>query len=101
MSQITTHILDTSIGKPAAGVAVVLYKQHDDYWDIIAANTSDKNGRITEFADQNGKLLPGVYKLKFEVQEYFEVPAFFPFVEIAFVVEKGEHYHVPLLISPF
>ena len=100
MSQITTHILDTSIGKPAVGVPVVLYKQHDDYWDVIAANTTDKNGRVTEFADQNGKLLPGVYKLKFEVQEYFE-NTFFPFVEVVFVVEKGEHYHVPLLISPF
>lgn len=101
MSQITTHILDTSLGKPAAGVPVVLYIQHDDYWDIIAANTTDKNGRITEFADQNGKLLPGIYKLKFEVKEYFEEDAFFPFVEVVFTVSKGEHYHVPLLLSPF
>ena len=101
MNKITTHILDTSRGKPAAGVPVVLYKQHDDYWDIIAANTTDKDGRVTEFADQNGQLLPGVYKLKFEVQNYFEGESFFPFVEVAFSVSKGQHYHVPLLLSPF
>jgi 5-hydroxyisourate hydrolase len=99
--KITTHILDTSRGKPATGVPVILYKQHDDYWDVVAANTTDKNGRIAEFADQNGQLSSGVYKLKFEVKEYFEGDAFFPFVEVVFNVSKGEHYHVPLLLSPF
>lgn len=101
MSKITTHILDTSLGKPASGVPVVLYKQHDDYWDVIAANTTDKNGRISEFPDQTGKLTPGVYKLKFEVKDYFKEDVFFPFVEVVFYVSKGEHYHVPLLLSPF
>lgn len=101
MSKISTHVLDTSTGKPAAGMPVVLYKQHDDYWDIIAANTTDKDGRITEFADQNGKLLAGVYKLKFDVKDYFKGSAFFPFIEIAFSVSAGEKYHVPLLLSPF
>lgn len=101
MNKITTHILDTSIGKPATGIPVILYKQHDDYWDVIGANTTDKNGRISEFPDQHEKLNSGIYKLKFEVHAYFEGDSFFPFVEIVFVVDKGEHYHVPLLLSPF
>ena len=101
MNKITTHVLDTSIGKPAAGVPVILYKQHDDYWDVIAANTTDKNGRIAEFPDQIEKLSSGIYKLKFDVKAYFEEDAFFPFVEVVFRVSKGQYYHVPLLLSPF
>jgi len=106
MSQITTHILDTSRGKPAQGVPVILYRQHDNdsYWDIIAANTTDKDGRIKEFADQNGQLTPGVYKLKFETSQYFErhtTSSFYPCIEVMFNVSKGEHYHIPLLLSPF
>jgi 5-hydroxyisourate hydrolase len=104
MTKITTHILDTSRGIPAPNVPVVLYKQHDDYWDVIAANNTNKDGRISEFSDENGHLTPGIYKLKFETKEYFDhhaVTSFFPFVEIVFTVNKGEHYHVPLLLSPF
>ena len=104
MSKITTHILDTSLGLPAQDVAVVLYSQHDDYWDVVAANNTNKEGRITGFVDDNGKLPPGIYKLKFETKDYFDrlnTSSFFPFVEIVFVVSKGEHYHVPLLLSPF
>jgi 5-hydroxyisourate hydrolase len=104
MSQITTHILDTSRGKPAQGVPVILYRQHDDYWDIIAANTTDKDGRITEFPDQDDPLIPGTYKLKFETSQYFErhtTSSFFPCVEVIFTLSNGEHYHIPLLLSPF
>ncbi|SFD60864.1 5-hydroxyisourate hydrolase [Chitinophaga sp. CF118] len=104
MSQITTHILDIARGIPAQGVPVILYRQHDDYWDVVAANTTNKEGRIKEFPDQNGKLEPGNYKLKFETKEYFErndTTSFFPFVEVVFTVSEGKHYHVPLLLSPF
>lgn len=106
MIQITTHILDTARGKPAQGVPVILYRQHDNdnYWDIVAANTTGKDGRIQEFADQTGLLTPGIYKLKFETTQYFErhtTSAFYPFIEVVFDVAKGGHYHVPLLLSPF
>lgn len=104
MTKITTHVLDTSRGIAAQNLPVVLYQQHDDYWDVIAANNTGKDGRISEFATQNRELTPGIYKLKFETKEYFDhhsITTFFPFVEIVFTVNKGEHYHVPLLLSPF
>ena len=105
MSQITTHILDTSIGKPAEGVEISLYKQ--DYLDFqkLAVGTTNADGRVTNLLDVRDVLPTGIYKLKFETQHYFKnlgITSFYPFVEIIFQVnDGGEHYHVPLLLNPF
>ncbi|MGI9316724.1 MAG: hydroxyisourate hydrolase [bacterium] len=104
MSQITTHILDTSIGKPAPDVAVTLLFDEDEGWRQIAADRTDQDGRLGDWLG-GISLHPGTYKLHFAVAEYFErrvSEAFYPYVEIVFTVAaEGQHYHVPLLLSPY
>lgn len=104
MSQITTHILDTSRGTPAQDIIVTLYGQQGITWDYIATGATDPEGRITNLLEEDLVLPPGIYKLKFETQQYFEqlnTPAFYPCIEVFFHISGPEHYHVPLLLSPF
>ena len=104
MSQITTHILDTTLGKPAAGVAISLHHQKGAEWTKLTEGVTNTDGRIPNLLDKNTVLPIGVYKMRFEVQPYFEwlhVRSFYPFVEIVFNVTSAEHYHVPLLLNPF
>ncbi|MFM2358929.1 MAG: hypothetical protein RLY16_922 [Bacteroidota bacterium] len=104
MSQITTHILDTSIGKPAAGVAISLHEQLENGWQQIANGITNADGRIAGLLPA-GEVLPiGVYKMIFETKSYFEAKAiesFYPVVEIIFHLKTSEHYHIPLLLNPF
>jgi 5-hydroxyisourate hydrolase len=102
MSQITTHILDTSKGKPASGVKVFLYRQHDEDWREIGSGITNADGRIDDLLLTF--LSDGVCKIKFETKAYFEaisLESFYPFVEIIFEVFAGQHYHLPLLLSPY
>ena len=105
MSQITTHILDTTRGKPAQGVTIALYHQAGSEWTEIALGTTNTDGRIADLLPKDKLLAAGIYKLYFETQVYFDrlnVATFYPFVEIVFHISgNGEHYHVPLLLNPF
>lgn len=106
MSAITTHVLDTSTGRPGAGIAVVLERKTDSAgWQAIAEGTADSDGRIKDLLLANEILVPAHYRLIFETGPYFllqNIECFFPQVTISFVVEDAEqHYHVPLLVSPF
>jgi len=105
MSQLTTHILDTTLGRPAAGVAIALHEPAGpDAWREIARGTTNADGRIPDLLPPAQRLAPGVYKLKFFTREYFErmsTPHFYPIVEIYFTVADDAHYHVPLLLNPF
>jgi 5-hydroxyisourate hydrolase len=105
MSQITTHILDTTLGKPARGVEVSLHQQEASGWKKLADGATNIDGRVTSLLPKDEILPDGIYKMRFETQAYFDelgVPAFYPFVEIAFrITGAGEHYHVPLLLNPF
>ena len=104
MSQITTHILDTSKGKPASGVTVILYRGENDQWTEIARGKTNNDGRIMELLQKEVLLEIGIYKLRFETKDYFDrehIPTFFPYVEIDFDIRFSEHYHIPLLLSPF
>lgn len=108
MSQITTHVLDTSKGKPAEGIEVILYQQSVDPvtsgWKEVALGATDSDGRILNLLDKDAKLETGIYKMKFNVQAYFEKQAaagFYPVVEIIFQIRDAEHYHIPLLLNPF
>lgn len=104
MSQITTHILDTTLGKPAHGVSISLHQQTGNEWTTVAEGVTNKDGRIPDLLETGLTLPIGIYKMRFEVQAYFDelsVKAFYPFVEIIFNVNSGEHYHVPLLLNPF
>ena len=104
MSQITTHVLDTSRGKPAQGIEAVLRSINSDQQGIeISRGITNQDGRITDLV-KDVNLQEGVYELTFEVGEYFKRDAqdsFYPRVSIQFRIKSGEHYHVPLLLSPF
>jgi len=104
MSQITTHILDTSKGMPAAGITVILYKGQNDQWSEIARGVTNADGRITDVVKNNALLQHCIYKIRFETKDYFDkdhIVTFYPYVEIIFDVTTNEHYHIPLLLSPF
>ena len=104
MSQLTTHVLDTSKGRPAEGIAVFLHQQHPDDWREISIGTTNKDGRIPDLLRNDIVLESGIYKLRFETKEYFDkqgIQSFYPFIEITFIIAGREHYHVPLLLNPF
>lgn len=104
MSQLTTHILDTTKGKPAEGVSIILFQQDNVSWKQHTTGITNADGRIANLLQKDVILEPGVYKIKFETKEYFEkqgVQTFYPFVEITFTITGNEHYHVPLLLNPF
>lgn len=104
MSQITSHILDTSKGRPAAGIVIILFQGQDDQWTEIASGITNNDGRVTDLLKKSDWLQQGVYKMRFETKDYFEkeqVASFYPCVEIIFDVITNEHYHIPLLLSPF
>ncbi|MDQ6903053.1 MAG: hydroxyisourate hydrolase [Bacteroidota bacterium] len=103
MSQVTTHVLDTSQGKPARGVKIILSNWEEE-WQTMAGGSTDNDGRIMDLLEKNVALRKGIYKLKFETKSYFDVQGiatFYPYVEIIFEIKDGEHYHVPLLLNPF
>jgi 5-hydroxyisourate hydrolase len=104
MSQITTHILDTAKGKPVQGAAIVLYAQENNGWSKIAYGTTNQDGRITDLLAKGTVVQPGIYKMTFATAAYFNslsVQTFYPYIEIVFEITGPEHYHIPLLVSPF
>jgi 5-hydroxyisourate hydrolase len=103
-SPITTHVLNTTTGKPATGIAVTLEMQEPDgSWTFLAQGTTDNDGRLRTLLDASHAFTPGIYRLSFEMAAYFAgIQRFYPTVPIVFDVRStSEHYHVPLLISPF
>lgn len=106
MSGITTHILDVSIGRPAAGVRVCLERQTSSgVWESIGIQETDADGRARGLISEDPPFAAGTYRLVFGVGAYFksnEVDGFYDEVMIAFKVnDASQHYHVPLLLSPF
>ncbi|MDQ3042026.1 MAG: hydroxyisourate hydrolase [Acidobacteriota bacterium] len=105
MSAITTHILDVSTGSPARGVSVKLERQTSADWEIVGAGVTDEDGRLRDLLDSDAILQTGNYRLTFDTGNYFfdrQVDSFYPQVTVTFTVfSSREHYHVPLLLSPF
>jgi len=103
MSGITTHVLDTSGGRPASGVGVRLEHQREGSWELVGQGRTDADGRCRTLLTADAPV--GHYRLTFDTGGWFEgrnVKAFFPQVVIVFGVEDpSQHYHVPLLLSPF
>jgi 5-hydroxyisourate hydrolase len=101
---ITTHILDTQTGKPAAEVAVVLSQQVDSGWQVITRGETNADGRVEQWQD-SFSLADGIYKLEFAVADYFSaqhIASFYPEVTLTFNVDGAQpHYHVPLLLSAY
>jgi len=101
MSTLSTHVLDTALGRPAAGVRVELEREGN----VIESGVTDEDGRVRDLYGKSVPLSVGTYLLRFLVEEYFSkdgLQHFYPEVIVAFrITEMGAHYHVPLLLSPF
>lgn len=106
MSAITTHVLDTSKGRPAAGISVKLEVHTAEHgWKLLGKSHTDADGRARDLLPAEKRLEKGDYRLTFDVAPYFRaqnLEAFFPEAVVSFTVrETTQHYHVPLLLSPF
>ena len=101
---LSTHVLDATSGRPAAGVGVLLETFRDGGWAEAGSGLTDDDGRLKDWLPAG---LPGVgtHRLLFDTGAYFArsgVTGFYPAVTITFVIDNaGQHYHVPLLLSPF
>jgi 5-hydroxyisourate hydrolase len=103
---ISTHVLDTALGKPAVGLGVALEWVEASGLSIIAgAGMTDQDGRIRELVSEDHTLEAGQYRLRFLTGAYFKRSgreSFYPVVVVEFTVaEVRSHYHVPLLLSPY
>ena len=104
MSQLTTHILDTTIGKPAESVAVSLEQNISGAWKKIADGITNKDGRITNLLVSDALMDKGTYRLIFETAAYFmsqDKKTFYPKITIEFEISDNSHYHVPLLLNAY
>lgn len=101
MSTVSTHVLDTALGRPAAGIRVELERDGK----VIESGVTDADGRVRDQYGKSAPLEPGIYMLRFLVDEYFAkdgLQHFYPEVIVTFrIAAAGQHYHVPLLLSPF
>ena len=101
---VSTHVLDTMRGAPAAGMTVVLSRREaDGGWTGIGRAETDADGRVRGLASED--LEPGEYRIEFQTRAYFDrsgLRAFYPEVSVVFSLEAaGEHLHIPLLLSQF
>jgi len=101
MSTISTHVLDTSLGRPAAGVRITLERDGK----MVGSGITDADGRVKDLVEAGAQLGIGLYTIVFEVGQYFASTnrgAFYERVTIEFVVSSdSDHYHVPLLLNPY
>jgi 5-hydroxyisourate hydrolase len=104
MNRITTHVLDTSLGKPAEGISVSLAILEAQAYRVIARAVTDADGRVREFLPDL-PLQTATYRLLFETAAHFRAASresFFDRVALEFhVADPSQHYHVPLLLGPF
>jgi 5-hydroxyisourate hydrolase len=108
MAKLTTHVLDTALGKPAAGLAIDLFRIDGVARDKIASFVTNADGRVDGPLLEGAAAKPGVYELEFHAGAYLDTtgqtlpePKFLDRVPIRFGLAEDAHYHVPLLISPF
>ncbi|QDQ93902.1 hydroxyisourate hydrolase [Rhodococcus sp. WB9] len=103
ISHVTTHVLDAAEGMPAREVPVTLTVQRQSDWITVAEAVTDDDGRVTTLGP--ARLEPGTYRVVFDTGRYFAAkarPAFYPDITITFALTDSEqHYHVPVLLSPF
>ena len=105
MSQITTHVLDTTRGQPARNLPITLFAQVEGEWQILASGITNLDGRIGGLLADDKVLDAGVYRMHFDTSTYFEAnkeKGFYPYVDIVFELDGGKsHYHIPLLLTAF
>ena len=105
INRISTHVLDTALGKPAARVPVRLERREKDgRWLTLGSSTTDADGRCAQMLAQSQPVAEGLYRLVFETANYYaaqNVAGLYPVVEITFEARKGNsQFHIPLLLSP-
>lgn len=103
-SQVTTHVLNTSEGVPGKNIHIVFMEFKNDKWLCISSGITNTDGRISNLLPPGRKLPDGIYKMIIDTQSYFKkkkIVTFYPSVEIQFFINNDNHYHIPLLISPF
>jgi 5-hydroxyisourate hydrolase len=102
---ITTHVLDTAAGRPAAGVPVALHARERDRWVAVGAGVTGPDGRLAGVVPDGTTLRAGVHRLRFDTAAYFArqgQAGFYPEVSVVFeVTDPSDHYHVPLLLAPW
>lgn len=105
MSQITTHVLDTARGKPAADIQLSLHRREAQGWHELASGVTNADGRVAGLLPDDLVLEAGDYRMHFSTEAYFQkqqLTVFYPYVDIVFRLDSsGDHHHIPLLLSPF
>lgn len=105
MNSITTHVLDTARGCPAAGVPITVEVEAPGGWELIGKGSTDVDGRAKDLFSPGFKVRPGTYRIRFDTGTYFsaqEITGFYPEVIVVFTInDPAQHYHVPLLLSQF
>jgi 5-hydroxyisourate hydrolase len=100
---ISTHILDTTRGRPATGVAVTLESWENGGWSVLHMEKTDADGRCRQMLPEGRELAVGPYRLRFATGDYFAamgVEGLYPWVEIPVEVRRAEeHFHIPLLLT--
>ena len=107
--RLTTHVLDTAHGRPASGVRIELFRLHGGRRDLLVEAWTNDDGRLDAPLLSAGEIHAGVYELAFHVGDYFAAqgvalpqPPFLDVVPVRFgIAAADQHYHVPLLISPY
>jgi len=99
---LSTHILDTALGKPVAGIEILLSKLRGSEWRPLARGTTDSDGRCKTLLSES-ELEATTYRLTFYTRPYFttqSVTSLYPSIDITFeVTDPGQHYHIPLLLT--
>eukprot|EP01134_Creolimax_fragrantissima_P006519 CFRG6519T1 len=107
MPPLTTHVLNTATGVPAANLAITVERQSEgpEEWTFVGKGKTNSDGRCPDLLPENFRLETCLYRITFDVKEYFEetnTKAFYPYVQVVFQIEElDSHYHVPLLLSPY
>lgn len=105
MSQITTHVLDTTLGKPAQDISIILEQfTLSGSWKQLSSGKTNADGRLPNLLAPGVIVEPGIYHLIFDTGSYFKSlgkKGFYPEVTIAFEITDASHYHVPLLLNPY
>jgi 5-hydroxyisourate hydrolase len=101
---ISTHVLDTALGRPVVAVGVVLeHALEDGGWHTLATQYTDSDGRCRQLLPPDSTLQPGQYRLRFDTGAYYKAQStqgLYPFVEIIFIVRESDaHVHIPLLLT--
>ena len=107
--RLTTHVLDTAAGRPAAGIQIELLRHQDGSTDLLKTVMTNDDGRCDVPLLEGAELAPGIYELVFHAGDHFrkagldiQEPAFLDVIPIRFgIAATDQHYHVPLLISPY